>query len=305
MMPSVDVMLSAIAADPGDDTAWLALADCLEEQGHPDRAEVVRLRGWLRHQQPDHPERLEREARLQKMLASGVLPVRPTLRIRLTKRKSLELALVPAGRFLMGGPEKARVSIELPARPVTIEKPFYLAVYPVTQSQWIALMSSNPSRFKKANNPVEQLTWHDCVEFCSKLAEQTGRPFRLPTEAEWEYACRAGTTSLYHGGDTLEALEQVGWCSYNDRSASARRTKPVGQHVPNAWGLYDMHGNVLESCYSGERVPESKSGVEVERIVRGGSWGNVPRQCRCSWRFQSRPSASSPWLGCRVLLEVG
>jgi uncharacterized protein (TIGR02996 family) len=303
-MSAIDVMLSAIAAGPGDDTAWLALGDCLEEEGRPDQADLVRLREWLRRQPPDHPERRSREARLQEMLASGVLPVRPTVVIPLTKRKSIHLALIPPGRFVMGGPESERVNLEQPPRSVTIKKPFYLGVYPVTQSQWAAVMASNPSHFKKATHPVERLTWRDCVEFCAKLSERTGRRFRLPAESEWEYACRAGTTSLYHGGDTLEALKQVGWCSYDGRSASARKTKPVGQFAPNAWGLYDMHGNVLESCYGGERPcpPESES---IERIVRGGSWGNIPRQCRCSWRFKSRLEASSPWLGCRVLLEVG
>jgi uncharacterized protein (TIGR02996 family) len=297
------MMLSAIAADPGDDMAWLALADCLEEQGRPDQADLVRLRERLRREPSDQPGRLEREARLQEMLASGVHPVTPTVIVPLTRRKSIELALIPPGRFVMGGPTEGRINLEFPPRPVTIDKAFYLAVYPVTQSQWVAIMADNPSRFKKANHPVEQLTLPDCQEFCSKLSERAGRSLRLPTEAEWEYACRAGTTSFYHGGNTLESLQQVGWCSYNDRSASAERTRPVGQFVPNAWGLYDMHGNILESCYGGELVPES--GGKIERIVRGGSWGNVPRQCRSSWRFESRRNASSPWLGCRVLMEVG
>jgi uncharacterized protein (TIGR02996 family) len=192
-MPLLDILLDAIAADPRDDTAWLALADCLDEQNQPAGAELVRLREWLRHAPHDHAERKPREARLQGLLASGVLPVGPKLSVPLTKRKSLEMALIPPGSFRMGGPgsSKQRVDNELPTRPVTVAKPFWIGVYPVTQSQWVAVTGKNPSRFKKADRPVEQLTWHDCLDFCDKLGERTSRRFRLPNEAEWEYACRA------------------------------------------------------------------------------------------------------------------
>jgi uncharacterized protein (TIGR02996 family) len=304
-MPSVAVLLSAIAADPSDDTVWLALADCLEEQGQIDSAELARLREWLRHAAHDHAERPQREARMQDLLAAGVGPVVPKLRLPLTKRKFLELALIPPGSFLMGGSPNAqdRVDREMAPRQVTLAKAFYLCTHPITQSQWVAVMGNNPSHFKKANRPVEQLTWTDCQHFCQKLSDHTKRNFRLPTEAEWEYACRAATTTLYYSGDSVEALKKVCWCSYEGRLGAAGQSQPVGRYVPNAWGLYDMHGNILDTCAEGEEpIDPGDRRKSHERMVRGGSWGNTPRQCRSSWRFRSTQTARSPWLGCRVLL---
>lgn len=181
----------------------------------------------------------------------------------------------PPGTFLMGSPpeEVGRYDDEVQHR-VMLTKGFYLGVHPVTQAQWRAVMGSNPSWFKGDNLPVENVSWYDCQAFCKKL----GGLVRLPTEAEWEYACRAGTTTVYHTGDDEEALSRAGWYYTN----SGGQTRPVGELTPNAWGLYDMHGNVWEWCadwhdeYSKEEVAKGPCGpfagsVEFYAAARGTS----------------------------------
>ena len=153
----------------------------------------------------------------------------------------IRLKLLPAGTFWMGE--------DLDAHKVTLTQPFYLGVYEVTQEQYERVMGKNPSNFKGPQNPVEKVSWDDAVEFCRKLSElpeekAAGRIYRLPTEAEWEYACRAGTTTKYSFGDSESELGEYGWFDKN----SDRKTHPVGQKQPNKWGLYDMHGNVWEWC---------------------------------------------------------
>jgi len=147
---------------------------------------------------------------------------------------SIDFCKIPAGQFMMG--EKGS------QRQVTIDKDFYLGKYPVTQAQWQAVRGNNPSHFKGAPNlPVESVSWNDCQEFCKKLNQQAGHElYRMPTEAEWEYACRAGSTGDYCFGDDFNKLDEYGWSRNNSG------THPVGQLKPNAWGLYDVHGNVLE-----------------------------------------------------------
>ncbi len=171
------------------------------------------------------------------------------IRVDLVDGVAMELVLIPAGEFLMGSPESewARRSNEGPQHLVKITKPFYLGKYEVTQEEWEAVMGSNPSRRKGPRRPVVGITWQGCREFIEKLNEQSGDSrleFRLPFEAEWEYACRAGTTTAWSFGDDPHDLEHYAWFIGN----SERQTHPVGQKKPNPWGLYDVHGNVSEWC---------------------------------------------------------
>ena len=170
---------------------------------------------------------------------------------------------------------------------------FCLAKYPVTQAQYEEIMGKNPSYFK-GHRPVECVSWHDAVAFCKKLSEREGKTYRLPTEAEWEYACRAGTKTEYYTGDTAEDLARAGWY----RGNSDNQTHPVGQKEPNAFGLYDMHGNVEEWC--ADWFDESKSG----RVLRGGCWCYDPDLCRSSSRRRLNPDFRNYSLGFRVLLEL-
>jgi formylglycine-generating enzyme required for sulfatase activity len=159
---------------------------------------------------------------------------------------TMRLVLIRPGRFMMGSPgsELGHKADESPQHEVTISKPFYMGVTEVTQAQYEAVMGTNPSEFKGPTNPVESVSWNEATEFCRKLSLKTRRTVRLPTEAEWEYACRAGTNTRFSFGNFDSTLADYGWSSSN----SGGTTHPVGQKKPNAWGLYDMHGNVMEWC---------------------------------------------------------
>ncbi|HBE20180.1 MAG TPA: Sulphatase-modifying factor protein, partial [Cyanobacteria bacterium UBA11367] len=154
----------------------------------------------------------------------------------------LEMVYIPGGTFQMGSSEQ---SLEQPVHQVTV-KPFFMGKYLITQEQWQAVMGNNPSDFKGAKLPVESVSWQDAIEFCGKLSQKTGKNYRLPSEAEWEYACRAGTTTPFHFGETI--TPHLVNCNGNNPYASApkgvyrQKTTPVGKFPPNAFGLYDMHG---------------------------------------------------------------
>ncbi|MDG2390934.1 MAG: formylglycine-generating enzyme family protein, partial [Planctomycetaceae bacterium] len=192
---------------------------------------------------------------------------------------------------------------------VTLTKAFELGVYEVTQEQYEAVMGENPSRFKGAQNPVEKVSWDDAVEFCRKLSAlpaetSPGYVYRLPTEAEWEYACRAGTTTVYSFGDSESDLGDYAW--YNKNSGNT--THPVGGRKPNAWGLYDMHGNVWEWCQ--DRYGDLPSGSVTDplgassgsgRVYRGGSWSNFSGICRSAFRIRFTPVNRNLTSGFRVL----
>ena len=157
----------------------------------------------------------------------------------------MEFKLIPAGTFIMGEGDDAHE--------VTLTQPFKIGVHEVTQAQYEQVMGVNPSHFKGANNPVETVSWEDAVEFCRRLSElpaekAAGHVYRLPTEAEWEYACRAGTTTKYSFGDDESDLGDHAWFLENFLENSGTNTHPVGRKGPNAWSLYGMHGNVLEWC---------------------------------------------------------
>ena len=238
-----------------------------------------------------------------------------TMTLDLGKGVTMKLALIPAGKFLMGSPdnEKDRRGGEGPQREVTISRPFYMGVYEVTQEQYETVMGSNPSDFKAANRPVEKVSWPDVTEFCRKLSLLTGKTVRLPTEAEWEYACRGGTATQYCSGDGLEALKQVGWCSYDGVWASARATRPVGTLKANPLGLYDMHGNVWEWCEDrydagyyakAPNVDPPGPATGKDRVLRGGSWDSNPQACRSANRRSSDPPYRCSFYGFRVVVSI-
>lgn len=223
-----------------------------------------------------------------------------TVGIRSVIHESLELVDVPAGNFMMGG---SRAN-EQPIHEVSVPE-FAIGKYPVTQAQWKAVMGTDPSYFKGDNHPVEQVSWYYAQEFCRRLSEITGQTFRLPSEAEWEYACRAGSTGKYCFGDDPKQLGDYAWYAEN----SDDTTHPVGQKLPNAFGLYDMHGNVWEWCqddwhpnYKGAPTDGSAwEGDSPYKIVRGGSWFNSQLLARAISRNYFRPANRDFNVGFRVL----
>ncbi len=228
----------------------------------------------------------------------------------------LQLAWIPSGSFMMGSPssESGRDSDEGPRHSVTISHGFYMGKYEVTQAQWQAIMGNNPSHFKGANLPVETVSWNDVQDFIKRLNQKTGLHFRLPTEAEWEYACRGGTVTAFCYGNSLSAdmANFDGYYPYNAGKGTYReKTTPVGSFQPNQWGLYDMHGNVWEWCsdwYDSDYYKNSPStdptgpSSGVVRVDRGGSWINYAQVCRSATRDRDVPSYRSNLLGFRLIL---
>jgi formylglycine-generating enzyme required for sulfatase activity len=233
-----------------------------------------------------------------------------------TTNQGMKFVWIAPGTFMMGSPkeEKGRANDESQHK-VTLSKGFYIGIYPVTQEEWLAVMGKNPSKFQgDPKLPVEQVSWLDCQEFIKKLREKDERSYRLPTEAEWEYACRAGSTTPFYCGDTLstEQANYNGNYVYGDGKKGVYREKtvPVGSFPPNAWGLYDMHGNVSQWCQDllghdypkGEAVdPLGKTGES--RVIRGGSWIDNPLECRSAYRGGSRPALRHSMVGLRLCFD--
>ena len=221
----------------------------------------------------------------------------------------LEMVKIPAGSFLMGSVDndKDDDNNEKPQHRVNLQE-FYLGKYPVTQEQYQAIMGNNPSDFKdNPKNPVENVSWDEAQEFCQKLSEKKGKKYRLPSEAEWEYACRAGTQTRYYFGDDAKLLGEYAW--YSDNSDS--QTHPVGQKKPNDWELYDMYGNVCEWCEDGwyknyKNAPANgtawndKHSQINSRLLRGGSWDFSPRLCYSACRINGNPDHRNNLIGFRV-----
>ncbi len=284
------------------------------------------------------------------LLAAGLLGVialawysRPTLgraeaaqapERQLSNSIGMKFVLVPAGSFTMGSPssEPHRGADEVQHK-VAISRPFYLGVYEVTQGQYEKVMGARPSFFSttgtgkervgKADTsgfPVENVSWNDAVAFCKKLGEmpaekEAGRSYRLPTEAEWEYACRAGGPEATHFGEQMDANQANfnGLSPYNTTTGGPffRRTLRVGSYQPNAWGLYDMHGNVQEWCadwYAADyyaRSPKADPAGPAEgteRVLRGGAWVHSGKACRSAVRNKHDPGAATYSFGFRVVL---
>jgi formylglycine-generating enzyme required for sulfatase activity len=212
---------------------------------------------------------------------------------------TLDMVAILEGKFLMGSPEseETRIDVESPQHSVTIA-PFYMGKYAVTQAQYQSIMGNNPADFKGDQRPVENVSWHDAIAFCQKLSEKTGKFYRLPSEAEWEYACRAGITTPFYFGETI-TTELVNF-NGNETYGSApkgmyrKQTTDVGSFPPNGFGLYDMHGNVWEWCadhwhdnYQGAPIDGTAwtvGGDSGRRLLRGGSWSSIPRNCRSADR---------------------
>ena len=248
----------------------------------------------------------------------------------------MKLVRIPAGEFLMGSADTdpGGRDDEKPRHRVRISKPFYLGVYEVTQGEFEAVMGSNPSAFSKtgllkespnldcSRFPVDGVTWYGAVEFCRRLSEspkekQAHRVYRLPTEAEWEYACRAGTNTVFHFGNSLSSSQANfnGNYPFGDaqKGPFLNRTTTVGSYAPNAFGLYDMHGSVNEWCadkFSRDyyRVSPVEDPIGPKQgtspVIRGGDWYSDARDCRSAFRYADVPEGKFYALGFRVVCEL-
>ena len=249
----------------------------------------------------------------------------------------IEMRLIPKGKFVMGSPpgELERLNNEEPQHLVAVNS-FFMAKYPLTQAQWKIVaafpqqqlqLQPSPSHFQGDNRPVEQVSWYDAIEFCLRLSQKTGKHYRLPTEAEWEYACRGGTNSPFHFGKTIttdianyrgmddEEYDLKGYYGEGTAGEYRKETTPVDKFgCSNAFGLCDMHGNVWEWCedcwhenYKG--APNDSNAWLTERgnaphVVRGGSWYDLPQDCRCAIREWFNPNFTNDILGFRIVCEV-
>jgi formylglycine-generating enzyme required for sulfatase activity len=235
-----------------------------------------------------------------------------TITLDLGEQVTMKLTLIPAGKFVMGSPshEAGRGEDEGPQREVTISKPFYMGIHEITQGQYEVIMGSNPACFKGATRPVERVSWEDATEFCRRLSQKTGKKVTLPTEAQWEYACRAGSTTRFCFGD--DAKQLAAYARYGQGVEEG--TAPVGMGKPNAWGLYDMHGNVWEWCSdwyakSYANLPlVDPTGLNSgqTRVLRGGCWylSFTPAYCRSACRYDISPGGSGGNLcGFRVIVD--
>ena len=253
----------------------------------------------------------------------------PFFREWLSEQINIEMMQIPAGEFEMGSPpeELERIEREGPVHSVKVDS-FFMGKYPITQAQWRMVASfpkidleldPDPANFKGDDRPVETVNWHEAVEFCQRLSKITGRNYRLPSEAEWEYACRAGTKTPFHFGETIttDLANYDGNYVYGEGPKGEYRneTTPVGQFkVANNFGLCDLHGNVWEWCaepwhsnYESAPVDGSvweEGGDDSTRVLRGGSWANDPWDCRSAYRLYDPPDDRSSHIGFRVVCAV-
>jgi uncharacterized protein (TIGR02996 family) len=291
-------LLRGIVQEPQAEDRCLVLADWLEEHDDTRRAELLRLHRNLLATccEPDaHPERSSWQARIVELLAEGVKPCVPQKAVVLAPSIEMTFSFIPPGSFLMGSPEdeQGREDHEALHR-VTLSQGFWLAITPVTQAQWRAGMGS-PSKLRNQDCPVKRVSWDDCQGFCERVRRQTGLSLRLPAEAEWERACRAGTTTAYNTGDGVPG--------------STGRATRMGAFLPNGWGLYDMHFGVWEWCKDWY-VAYSHGGIETVassphgtvRVVRGGTGGPFSGNCRSASRRPAVQFERHHDFGCRVVL---
>ncbi|MFP4052286.1 MAG: formylglycine-generating enzyme family protein [Phycisphaerae bacterium] len=248
------------------------------------------------------------------------LPEQTTL--RLPKGKVIHMVLIRPGRFTMGSPaeELGRDDDEGPRRIVTITHPYYVGSTEVTQQQYAAVMQENPSRYRGANRPVDSVEWLKAAAFCDRVSQRTGQEVRLPTEAEWERACRAGSDQRFCYGDDSDRLKLYATYRGEDGSVTLSRTDPnepgqgttpVGSHQPNAWGLHDMHGNLFEWCNDWyrdaynptDRVDPQGPPDGPYRVLRGGSFASPDWLCRSAYRHRfSADGRYDHLIGFRVVM---
>jgi uncharacterized protein (TIGR02996 family) len=312
----LDALLAGIVADPHNAVRWLVMADYLEENGEPERAELVRVhRELLRTATRETKARKQLHARMMELLRGGARPTIPERTLTLPGGVGLRMSFIPPGSFLMGSAksEKGRGSDEA-RHLVTLTKGFWLGQTPVTQSQWMAVMGTEPSHFKGDELPVEAVSWDDAVAFCAAVRERFGVEARLPSEAEWEYAARSGTTTPYYWGGALDGTQAN--CDGNypygtkETGPHLRTTSAVGSYAgvsPHPWGLVDMIGNVWEWCgdwYGAYPEGEAVDPVGMEsgsiRVLRGGSWISFAGYCRAARRGRDSPDYRGNNLGLRL-----
>jgi uncharacterized protein (TIGR02996 family) len=333
-MTSEQELLSGIVAHPLELERWLILADWLEDQQDP-RAELARLR-FLLQTEPEHPQRAERQARQRELLEAGLAPVVPTW----TNSLGMTFALILPGTFSMGSPEtEADRSEDETLHPVTLSRPVFLGTSPVTvgafgrfvaatnyqteaeksggaygylQGRWKqdpSITWRNPGFTQTEAHPVVCVSWNDAqdmVAWLNQVETNSGLVYSLPTEAQWEYACRAGSETAYWWGEANK-LGEYAWFDEN----SEKKTHPIQTKKPNPWGLFDMHGQVWEWCadwyddYPTEAVedPPGPSGGSF-RVGRGGSWYSGPASCRSARRGAGAPGYRRADRGIRLAASV-
>jgi uncharacterized protein (TIGR02996 family) len=322
-------LLATIADDPADPVNWRILADWLDDQGQPDRAELSRLTLRLRLERK-HGHHPRWQKRVRALLAAGVRPCVPEL----VNSIGMRLVLVPPGTFLMGSAsrESRRYADESPRHEVEITRPTWVGKYPLTQAEYERVLGANPSFFQPGRSdncadldtsqfPVESINWDDAGAFCRALSalreeKKAGRVYRLPTEAEWEYACRGCMATTFHHGRSLTTAQANfdGRQPYRSpRTDSLGRTCTVGSYPPNAFGLYDLHGNVWEWCADwkspgyyrdsprADPPGPPEDGTSETRVSRGGGWSFSGAHCRCAYRGHDDPTGRYNNTGVRIV----
>ena len=290
-------------------TLLLLLAGCTREIP-PEDNKIAR---------PSHDSTKTLTQRRSDLVRTKHIP--KTLALDLGKGVTMKLVLIPAGTFLMGSPndETGRAYNEGPQHNVTIGEPFYMGIHEVTQAQWRAVMNSEPwtgRHFMQPgdNNALSWVSWEDASKFCETLSKKTSKLVALPTEAQWEYACRAGSKTAYCFGDAASKLGDYAWYADNTSKTGQEYPHEAGQKKPNAFGLYDMHGNVWEWCQDHQHANYKKAPADGTawvdkapaglRILRGGAWGYDPKHCRTAHRFAGISSDRYVHVGFRLVVNV-
>jgi uncharacterized protein (TIGR02996 family) len=328
-MTDLDALLAGIVAHPHEPVRWLIVADWLDDHGFADRAELLRLHRMMIDTccEPDaHPDRAAWQARIVELIDQGVKPCVPQHTLKLPGGVPLVGNFIPPGSFLMGSEVEES---EKPVHKATITKGFFIGIHIVTQAQWRAVMDTDifipPPLAVGDDLPMPCVSWDNATKYCKGLTKHsktlTTEPasvVRLPTEAEWEYACRAGTTTHFHWGDVPTARRM----KYNTESSwngsAKKRTRggitAVGSFAANPWGLYDCHGNLNEWCrdwndegyYSraAKRNPECKGSDYLDKVIRGGCWRAGPAMCRAASRNGEMPPRGTFDVGFRVVFTL-